>query len=170
MSLRNIAGQIGEGPYSVQCPDCDELVILSTLNDSASSSSLHFQHKNHNPRSDLPPPSSTAKEVCPHPQCSDIPFPHDCHVLVMSLNLTSEIDERMRTFFPRDIKKPSRPELEKFLRISNRCPKGHVPEAWMKNMLNYYLYTHPRIKTFFASTSLKEKLSLADQCKYFMDS
>jgi hypothetical protein len=32
---------------------------------------------NHNPRTNLPPPSSTAKEQCPHPQCSDIPFPHD---------------------------------------------------------------------------------------------
>lgn len=67
MSLRSLAGQVGEVPFSVKCPDCDDLVRLSTLSTSVHNSNIKFMHDNHNPRNNMPPPSSTAKEVCPHP-------------------------------------------------------------------------------------------------------
>jgi hypothetical protein len=57
MSLQSIAEQIGEVPFSVQCPDCNELVSLSSLSTLLSPSNLQFQHEKHNPRTNLPPPS-----------------------------------------------------------------------------------------------------------------
>jgi hypothetical protein len=61
-SLQSLAGQVGEVPFSVKCPDCDELVSLSTLNTSVYNSNLQFQHEHHNPRNNIPPPVSTQKK------------------------------------------------------------------------------------------------------------
>jgi hypothetical protein len=104
-SLQSIAGQIGEVPFSVQCPDCNELVSLSSLSTSTSTSNpnLLFQHEGHNPRSNLPPPPSTAKDVFPHPQCSEIPFPHDSHCLVMQQSIDEEIMRRLSIPFAKNI-------------------------------------------------------------------
>lgn len=110
-TLRSLAGQTGNVPFSVKCPDCDELVSLSSLDTMASSSNLQFQHKHHNPRNELPPPASTARDVCPHPQCSDISFPHDSHVLCLFTKESPKIEERRKAFVPNNIRRPSSPEI-----------------------------------------------------------
>jgi hypothetical protein len=74
-SLHSLANSIGHVPFAVQCLDCGKLVTLSTLSTFKEDDQLQFEHANHNPRTNLPPPHSTAKEPCPHPQCSDFPFP-----------------------------------------------------------------------------------------------
>jgi hypothetical protein len=149
-SLQSIAGQIGEVPFSVQCPDCNELVSLSSLSTSTSTSNpnLLFQHEGHNPRSNLPPPPSTAKDVCPHPQCFEIPFPHDSHCLVMQQSIDEEIMRRLSIPFAKNIRKPSCTEIRKYLRLAKGCSKESVSETWIKNMMNWDLYTHPRENTF----------------------
>lgn len=135
----------------------------------ASPSNLQFQHAQHNPRTNLPPPASTSKDVCPHPQCTDIPFPHDSHYLTMKQNLDTEVATRLNKPFAKNLRKPSSSEVHKFLRLAKGCPKSCVSEVWMKNMMNWDLYTHPRSENFAASTSLTVKIALSIEWKDYMD-
>jgi hypothetical protein len=166
--LQSLISQIGNVPFPLQCLDCTELVSLSTLPTLASNSSIQFWHENHNPRTDLPP-ASTSKEVCPHPQCTDIPYPHDSHCLAMGQNLDEEITARLKLPFAKNLRKPSSTEVHKFLRRAKGCPKSSISEVWMKNMLNWDLYTHPRAQEFAASTTLEEKIDLANKWKAYME-
>lgn len=112
---------------------------------------------------------STTKEQCPHPQCSDIPFPHDAHVLVIQNNLCTEVQARQKAYFPKDIKRPSSLEIHKFIKLSKGSSRGEQNTEWMKNMLNWDLYTHPRAKEFARKTPNQEKIRLADAWKRFME-
>jgi hypothetical protein len=168
-SLQSLAGQIGQVPFAVKCLDCGDLITLSTLASFEKGSKVQFEHEHHNPRTHFPPPASTTKEQCPHPQCSDIPFPHDAHVLMIQSTLDMEIQTRQATYFPKDIKRPSSPEIHKFLRLSKGCSKQRQNPEWMKNMLNWDLYTHPKAKIFAKQTPDSEKLKLAADWKAFMD-
>ena len=106
---------MGKIPFAVKCFDCGEIITLSTLTIFEENDRVHFRHVNHNPRTNIHPPSSTAKDQCPHPQCSDITFPHDSHVLVIQTNLCTEINQRRQAYVPEDVRKPSVPEIQKFL-------------------------------------------------------
>jgi hypothetical protein len=147
-SLQSLANQVGQIPFSVKCFDCGELITLSTLSAFKENERVQFEHANHNPRTNLPPPSSTAKDQCPHPQCSDIPFPHDSHVLAFQDNPSTEIDQRRQAYLPEDMRRPSYPEIKKFLSLLKGCRKDIVKKEWMKEMLNWDLFTHPKAEDF----------------------
>jgi hypothetical protein len=164
-SLQSLAGQIGQVPFAVKCLYCGYLITLSTLSASEQNSKVQFHHEHHNPRTHLPPPVSTTKEQCPHPQCSDIPFPHDSHVLVIQETQNIDIKVRQSAYFPKDIKKPSSSEILKFLRLMKGCSKENINREWMKNMMNWDLYTHPDARDFAKRTSNSEKLRLVESWK-----
>jgi hypothetical protein len=166
--LYQIACQIEDTSLSVQCPDCNSLVSLSSLPTISKPSDIQFAHQKHNPRTHLPPPSNS-KDVCPHPQCSDIPFPHDTQSLTVSKNMDTEVQERLSKPFGKNLRKPSSLEIKRYLRIAKGCPKLLVPEEWMKNMMNWDLYTHPRSSEFAKSTNPSEKIRLAQNWKDFME-
>jgi hypothetical protein len=168
-SLHSLIEQVGDVPLSVQCPDCKELVSLSTMTTCSSKANLHFQHELHNPRTNKPPPASNSKEVFPHPQCSDIPFPHNSHILVIDNCLEHEINERLLKPFSKNLRQPSRCEIKRYLRMAKGCPKHLVSESWMKNMMNWDLYTHPRSEVFAKITTIEEKIELAKQWKIYME-
>jgi hypothetical protein len=50
------------------------------------------------------------------------------------------------------------------------CKKDIVNVEWMKEMLNWDLFTHPKAEAFAKKTSNEEKIELALQWKHFMDS
>lgn len=156
-SLQSLANQVGKIPFAVKCFDCGELITLSTLS------------ANHNPRTNLPRPISTAKDQCPHPQCSDIPFPHDSHVLVIQDNYCTEINHRKEAYVPSDTRRPSAPEIRKFLSLSKGCTRNTVKSEWMKEMLNWDLFSHPGARDFAKKTLNEEKVRLAQDWKNFMD-
>jgi hypothetical protein len=164
-SLHSLANKVGHVPFAVKCFDCGELITLSTLSAFKEEERVQFEHANHNPRTNLPPPNSTAKEQCPHPQCSDFPFPHDSHVLVIQTNSCTEINQRRQAYVPEDMRKPSIPEIQKFLLLLKGCKKDIVKADWMKEMLNWDLFTHPKAENFARKTSNKEKVNLALQWK-----
>jgi hypothetical protein len=117
---------VGKIPFAVKCFDCGELITLSTLSAFEENERVQFEHANHNPRTNLPPPISTAKDQCPHPQCSDIPFPHDSHVLVIQDNHCTEINQRKEAYVPKDTRRPSAPEIKKFLLLSKGCIRDQL--------------------------------------------
>jgi len=147
-SLHSLANTIGHVPFAVQCLDCGKLVTLSTLSAFKEDEKLQIEHANHNPRTNLPPPPSTAKESCPHPQCYDFPFPREPHVLVVQIHPCTEINKRFQAHIPEDLRKPSTPEIIKFLSLMRGCKKSKVKLDWMKDMLNWDLLTHPDAKAF----------------------
>jgi hypothetical protein len=89
--------------------------------------------------------------------------------LVIQDTLCTEIEERQKAYFPKDTKRPSSPKIRKFLRLSKGCIQATVNSDWMKNMMNWDLYTHPRAKEFARNTSNEEKIKLADAWKKFME-
>jgi hypothetical protein len=131
-SLQYLARQIGQVPFAVKCLDCGDLITLWTLETFEKDSKVQFEHDHHNPRTNLPPPVSTTKEQCPHPQCSDIPSPHDAHVLVIQDTVFPELQDRQKDYFPKDIKRPSSPEILKFIRLSKGCSQEKQNLEWMK--------------------------------------
>jgi hypothetical protein len=131
-SLHTLANKVGHVPFAVQCIDCGKLVTLSTLSSFIEEEQVHFQHANHNPRTHVPPPNSTSKEPCPHPQCSDFPFPHDSHVLVIRTNPCTKINQRYQAYIPEDIRRPSTPEIQKILLLVKGCNKPRANYEWMK--------------------------------------
>jgi hypothetical protein len=169
-SLQSLANQVGQIHFTVKFFDSGELITLSTLSAFKENEKVQFEHANHNPRTNLPPPSSTAKDQCPHPQCSDIPFPHDSHVLVIKDSSCTKIDQRRQSYLPEDMKRPSYPEIKKFLLLLKGCRKDIVKAEWMKEMLNWDLFTHPKSKSFANNSSNTKKLSLSLEWKKIMDS
>lgn len=145
------------------------MISLSSLSTFATKSNVQFRHEQHNPTTQLPPPASTSKDVCPHPQCSEIPFPHDPHCLVMERDFDLEIEQRLLRPFAKNLRRPSSLEVKKYLRLAKGCPQNCVSEAWMKNMMNWDLYTHPRSEEFANATTLDQKISLSMEWKSFMD-
>ena len=83
-SLQPLASSLGRVPYSIQCLYCHKLVTLSSLSTTTEDNQIQFEHQFHNPRTNFPPPSSTTKDPCPHPQCLKIPFLHDNHMLMIT--------------------------------------------------------------------------------------
>lgn len=83
--------------------------------------------------------------------------------------MDTEVEERLSKPFAKNLRKPSALEIKRYLRIAKGCPKTLVSEAWMKNMMNWDLYTHPRSLEFANSTSLEEKIALAQRWKDFME-
>lgn len=68
-----------------------------------------------------------------------------------------------------DIRRPSTPEIQKFLLFMKGYSKSRANCEWMKEMLNWDLFTHPKADSFARNTSNKEKVRLATQWKDFMD-
>jgi hypothetical protein len=168
-SLQALTSSLGNIPYSIQCPDCSKLVTLSNLPTHEEEGNFQFEHSHHNPRTNLPPTNSTAKEPCPHPQCSDFPFPHEPHVLVITTSSYPQISQRYEILgIPTDIRKPSAPEIRKFFSLMKGCPKHLVKEDWMKEMLNWDLFTHPAAKGFSTSSTNEEKQNLSRKWQQFM--
>lgn len=87
----------------------------------------------------------------------------------MHRNLDQEISERLRKPFAKNLRKPSSTEVRKYLRLAKGCPKCVISETWMKNMMNWDLYTHPRAESFASSTSITDKIALAMDWKAYMD-
>jgi hypothetical protein len=61
-SLHSLANKVGHVPFTVKCFDCGELITLSTLFAFKEAERVQFEHANHNPRTNIPPPNSTTKE------------------------------------------------------------------------------------------------------------
>jgi hypothetical protein len=87
----------------------------------------------------------------------------------MIRDMDKEVEERLTKPFAKNLRKPSALEIKRYLRIAKGCPKSLVSEVWMKNMMNWDLYTHPRSLEFANSTSLTEKIALAQDWKDFME-
>jgi hypothetical protein len=124
-SLQPLASSLGRVPYSIQCLDCHKLVTLSSLSTTTEDNQIQFEHQFHNPRTNFPPPSSTTKDPCPHPQCSEIPFPHDNHMLMITSSPPNPNISpcRFTNSIPKDLKGPTVPEIKKFLTLMRGCKK-----------------------------------------------
>lgn len=87
----------------------------------------------------------------------------------MQRDLDLEVAQILIRPFSKNLRKPSTLEVKKYLRLANGCPKSCVSEGWIKNMMNWDLYTHPRSEEFVATTTLAEKISLSKEWKNYMD-
>jgi hypothetical protein len=67
------------------------------------------------------------------------------------------------------MKRPSYPEIKKFILLLKGCRKDTVKAEWMKEMLNWDLFTHPKAEAFAKNSSNTEKLRLACEWKKIMD-
>jgi hypothetical protein len=67
------------------------------------------------------------------------------------------------------MRRPSYPEIQKFLLLLKGCRKDTVKQEWMKEMLNWDLFTHPKAEDFAKNSPDTEKLRLACEWKNFMD-
>lgn len=70
---------------------------------------------------------------------------------------------------PEDCKRPSVVEIQKFYTLMDGCPKFRIPAQWMKQMLNWDIYTHPEADAFGSSHSPEEKVKLANEWKKYME-
>ena len=70
---------------------------------------------------------------------------------------------------PKDCKRPSVPEIHKFYTLMDGCSKHQIPASWMKQMLNWDIYTHPQGTEFGLSHTPEEKIALANEWKAFME-
>jgi hypothetical protein len=121
-SLQPLASSLGQVSYSIQCLDCAKLVTLSTLPTQTENEQIHLEHRHHNPRTNIPPTCSTSKDPCPHPQCSDFPFPHEPHILVITEYYPLDISQRyVVNNITNDIKRLMVVEITKFLSLMSRC-------------------------------------------------
>lgn len=68
---------------------------------------------------------------------------------------------------PSDCKKPSKPEMHKFFSVMEGCKKHTIDHQWMKNKLNWDLYTHHEAESFDLSTPYPERIRLSHEWKAY---
>ena len=83
--------------------------------------------------------------------------------------LNELIPESIFGVLPEDYKKPSVTEMQKLFTLMDGCKKHKLGTQWMKEMLNWDIYTHPEEKYFGLSHTSEEKLRLSQEWKEFMD-
>ena len=76
---------------------------------------------------------------------------------------------RFNNFVLDDCKKPSNPEMYNFFSIMEGCEKYKIDTQWIKNMLNWDLYTHLEYEIFLLSTPNHEKVRLSQEWTAYME-
>lgn len=70
---------------------------------------------------------------------------------------------------PSDYKKPAVMEMHKFFALMDGCLKSEISAKWMKDMLNWDLYTNPQAEEFEQTYILEQKRQLATYWKHYME-
>lgn len=70
---------------------------------------------------------------------------------------------------PDDCKKPAVMEMHKFFSLMDGCFKFEISEKWMREMLNWDLFTNPQAKEFDHTYSPQAKKTLAEEWKHYME-
>lgn len=89
------------------------------------------------------------------------------------LGYLEQLDEiipqsRFDNFVPSNCKKSSKPKMHKFFLVMEGCSKHTIDHQWMKNMLNWELYTHHEAESFDLTTPYPEKIILSHEWKTYM--
>jgi hypothetical protein len=70
---------------------------------------------------------------------------------------------------PKSITRPAIEEIMKYLTVMTGCQKGEFPEAWIKKMTNWDLFTNPEAIDFSNHTPEQEKERLSKAWKEYMN-
>lgn len=76
-------------------------------------------------------------------------------------------ESRFRTV-PDDCKKLPIPEMHKFFTLMDGCKKYKIDSQWIKEMLNWDIYTHPKAENLGLTYTVEEKLKMSQEWKIFM--
>lgn len=166
--LYELAQLVNFSSLEVKCPDCFEVINLLTL----AERNIHLHHNPRtgiappstsissclNPKcSDIPFPHEPEPD-CDHALVIHIVEEEDPRITEMiylmrpaklryglgKLEQSELIPECRFKEIPYDCKKPVVMEMHKFFALMDGCLKSEISSKWMKEMLNWDLYTNPQ--------------------------